>query len=347
MAPWVCNLSTASVEEQSMMIAVPSCCKHCIVRQQCHCKKEIDRHSFHSAQLLCLASYKRPSDTGGMHELSTPHVTQAVRLTRYHVTPNKQLNVKYFKRMHNKGAPICSIRFAFGREDKFKTNKCIHESCQGRRQSILLLNKGTFTKVKRLEGGSAKRPRDRSSNSNPYSPPYSDIASCQRTNRPGLHRVQDVRPIVSLAVVRTRERATADGSGSTMICSLPKTYKISPRTDFTVLCKPYHQVTYALVKTVANSTECETSITESSDAQRADFVLDVGFCERIERELQPRLVNEQARRDNLVDLLNCALTMSPRLRTKRLQANCQARRTDQLPPTTSKSAGLTTVIYSS
>ncbi|KAG5442008.1 hypothetical protein CSKR_106950 [Clonorchis sinensis] len=30
-------------------------------------------------------------------------------------------------------------------------------------------------------------------------------------------------------------------------------------------------------------------------------------------------------------LLNCALTMSPRLGTKCLQANCQARRTDQLP----------------
>ncbi|KER30306.1 hypothetical protein T265_03253 [Opisthorchis viverrini] len=30
--------------------------------------------------------------------------------------------------------------------------------------------------------------------------------------------------------------------------------------------------------------------------------------------------------------LNCALMMSPRMVTKRLQANCQARRTDQQPP---------------
>ncbi|KER21054.1 hypothetical protein T265_15176, partial [Opisthorchis viverrini] len=30
--------------------------------------------------------------------------------------------------------------------------------------------------------------------------------------------------------------------------------------------------------------------------------------------------------------LNCALMMSPRMVTKRLQANCQARRTDQRPP---------------
>ncbi|KER25651.1 hypothetical protein T265_06941 [Opisthorchis viverrini] len=29
--------------------------------------------------------------------------------------------------------------------------------------------------------------------------------------------------------------------------------------------------------------------------------------------------------------LNCALMMSPRMVTKRLQANCQARRTDQQP----------------
>ncbi|KAG5454543.1 hypothetical protein CSKR_104900 [Clonorchis sinensis] len=48
-------------------------------------------------------------------------------------------------------------------------------------------------------------------------------------------------------------------------------------------------------------------------------------------ELGNWLANVSSPVEETSSVLNCTLTMSPRLGTKRLQANCQARRTDQLP----------------